>query len=262
MAKIRLDNLILARELADSLEKARAMIMSGTVLVQDQKMDKSGYLVDETASIRLLKPPTKYVSRGGEKLAGAYQHFGIPIENRVALDVGISTGGFTDFLLQNQAKFVFGVDVSYGLLAYSIRQNPKVAILERTNARTLSKAQLAQAVSTTADFVQYIDKIDLVVMDASFISVTKILPAIKTFVLPQSDYIILIKPQFEAQKDQIGSGGIIRDAKTHQAILASVRAELNCIEFQIIQECESPIHGTKGNTEFFFWLKSVSHDKN
>ncbi len=237
---------MLKRGLADTRNKAQALIMSGFVLVDDQKITKSGHMVADDADIRILREFPTYVSRGGDKLQGAWKAFQFLIEGRVCLDVGLSTGGFTDFLLRNGAKLVFGVDVAYGEVDFSLRNNSKVVLVERTNARTLTRAMLGR---------EEADDISLVVMDVSFISVTKVLPAIQKIARPDADYVILIKPQFEAEKGQVGKGGIIRDPAIHDQILKNVTEKLENLGFLVTKSCESPILGGKGNKEFFFLLK-------
>ena len=253
MQKIRLDKLLLDNNLAPTREKAQFLIMSGNVLVNDKKIDKCGHQVKPDAIIRLLTELPKYVSRGADKLAGAIAQFNIPIQDQVAMDVGISTGGFSDYLFQHGAKAIIGIDVGYGQLDLKIRHNPNLLLLERTNARNLTNMDLTihKDKHRTPDLFT---PPTLVVMDVSFISVTKILPIIPNLVDPNANYIILIKPQFEAQKSEIGKGGIIKDPDTHTEILARVKTALST-QFNILGQCDSPITGTKGNKEFFFHLK-------
>ena len=231
--KIRLDHLLVEQQLASTREKAQALIMCGLILVNDKKIDKSGQLVPEDALIRILGNASPYVSRGREKLEGAFQAFQFSIAGKTALDVGLSTGGFSDFLLQNQVKYLFGVDVGYGQTDLKVRNNPKLAILERTNARELNKQDLITAAQKSLVPSNQVENISLVVMD----------------------YIVLIKPQFEAEKSQIGKGGIVKDPADQKAILDKV-AEALSSHFLLIQSCYSPIKGTKGNQEYFFWLKN------
>lgn len=253
--KIRLDHLLVEQQFAPTREKAQALIMCGLILVNDKKIDKSGQLVPEDALIRILGNAYPYVSRGGEKLEGAHQAFQFSIAGKTALDVGLSTGGFSDFLLQNQVEYLFGVDVGYGQTDLKVRNNPKLAILERSNARELTKDMLRGAAEKSLVPPEQVDQISLVVMDVSFISVTKVLPTIQTLTQPDTDYIVLIKPQFEAEKSQIGKGGIVKDADTQKEILDKVAEKLSS-QFLLMQSCYSPIKGTKGNQEYFFWLKN------
>ena len=239
----RIDKLMVQRQLAGSRERARALIMAGRVLVDDQPVDKAGTQVDQEASIRLKGEDIPYVSRGGLKLARALEAFQVTAAGRTALDVGASTGGFTDCLLQEGTRKVFAVDVGYGQLAWKLRDDQRVINLERTNIRHLTPDQL--------------DEIpDLAVIDASFISLEKVLPSTTALIKPGSDIIALIKPQFEVGKGQVGKGGVVRDPDQHaQGIekIKRVAAQAGC---QVVQLCESPILGTKGNREFLIHLRT------
>jgi len=239
----RIDKLMVQRQLAGSRERARALIMSGRVLVDDQPVDKAGTQVDQEASIRLKGEDIPYVSRGGLKLARALEAFQVTAAGRTALDVGASTGGFTDCLLQYGARKVFAVDVGYGQLAWKLRDDQRVINLERTNIRHLTPDQL--------------DEIpDLAVIDASFISLEKVLPSTTALIKPGSDIIALIKPQFEVGKGQVGKGGVVRDPDQHAQVIEKIKlvaAQAGC---QVVQLCESPILGTKGNREFLIHLRT------
>jgi len=241
--KERIDKLMVQRQLAGSRERARALIMSGRVLVDDQPVDKAGTQVDQEASIRLKGEDIPYVSRGGLKLARALEAFQVTAAGRTALDVGASTGGFTDCLLQEGARRVFAVDVGYGQLAWKLRDDQRVINLERTNIRHLTPDQL--------------DEIpDLAVIDASFISLEKVLPSTTALIKPGSDIIALIKPQFEVGKGQVGKGGVVRDPDQHAQVIEKIKlvaAQAGC---QVVQLCESPILGTKGNREFLIHLRT------
>ncbi len=271
MSKIRLDNYLKQIQPEFSLEKIKAFIMDGKVLVNEQKITKVGSLVKTDSKIRLLDQKIKYVSRGGEKLAGAIDKFKINIKDRIAMDIGVSTGGFTDYLLQNGVKRVFAIDVAYGDIAYSLRIDPKVVLLERTNARYLTKGEFLHQIQNekylcrdksmclsnlNQENFNYAQYINLVVMDVSFISILKIMPAIKGLVLPNCEYVILIKPQFEADKSEIGEKGIITDPKIHEQILERVKTKLHDMGFKVKGVCDSPILGVKGNKEFFFYIKT------
>ncbi|NBV41777.1 TlyA family RNA methyltransferase [bacterium] len=251
--KIRLDKLLVDNAHVPTREKAQFLIMTGQVLVNDQKITKSGQMVKTDSRIRLLSELPRYVSRGGDKMAGAFAAFGFPIEDRTALDVGISTGGFTDFLLQHGAKQVVGVDVGYGQVDLKIRRDPRVAMIERVNIRSLTRSQLHEAMITNQYATEWLDAIDLVVMDVSFISVLKVLPAVRNLV-PAGDYIILVKPQFEAERDEVGKGGIIKDEALIDAIVQRVIDGVADL-FSIQDRCLSPLKGTKGNQEVFLWLR-------
>lgn len=239
----RIDKLMVQRQLAGSRERARALIMAGRVLVDDQPVDKAGTQVDQEASIRLKGEDIPYVSRGGLKLARALEAFQVTAAGRTALDVGASTGGFTDCLLQEGARKVFAVDVGYGQLAWKLRDDQRVINLERNNIRHLTPDQL--------------DEIpDLAVIDASFISLDKVLPSTTALIKPGSDIIALIKPQFEVGKGQVGKGGVVRDPDQHAQVIEKIKlvaAQAGC---QVVQLCESPILGTKGNREFLIHLRT------
>lgn len=258
MAKVRLDKHLTELYPELSRERVLALIMSGNVLVGNDKQDKPGTMISSDAPIRLLKTDLLYVSRGGEKLAGAINTFGVNVSDRCCLDVGISTGGFTDFLLKSGAKMVVGVDVGYGQLDYRLRQDPRVFLVERTNARYLTPGILKETLPKSMDVDTLINELNIVVMDVSFISVSKVLPAIRACVTKFTQYVILIKPQFEAERDQIGKGGIIKDPQIHDEILSSLTEKLSSLSFKVVNSCPSPILGTKGNREFFFHLEDLS----
>lgn len=254
MLKMRLDQFLLFKNLVDRLDRAITLIMDGAVLVDDQKITKPGTIVLTSAKIQLLKPPSHYVSRGGEKIEGAWEVFHFPVKDRIALDIGISTGGFTDFLLQKGSKRVIGVDVAYGIIDYRLRQNDRVVLLERTNAKTLTHPLIEEALQKASLPKTEAKHISLVVMDVSFISVSRLLPVIKPLVTSDADFIILVKPQFEAARSQVGPGGVIRDPKVIKSILNDVQGALEKEGFSLKEQCPSPIRGAKGNQEHFFWL--------
>jgi 23S rRNA (cytidine1920-2'-O)/16S rRNA (cytidine1409-2'-O)-methyltransferase len=236
--KTRLDRLMVERGLADSREKAQGLIMAGEVLVNGQKAVKSGQPVADDAPVTVLARPP-YVGRGGLKLAGALSHFAIDASGKVCLDIGSSTGGFTDALLQAGAARVHAVDVGAGQLDWRLRTDPRVALHERINARELKFEQIGE-------------QVDLVVCDVSFISVTLILPAAVPFLRPGGQMVILVKPQFEAGKGQVGKGGIVRDPAIHQAACDRVTGAVRQFGFEtgIMQ---SPILGAEGNKEFLLY---------
>lgn len=236
--KQRLDVLMHDRGLAPTREKARGMIMAGEVLVNGLPVDKPGTRVSTDAAI-LLKGKPRFVSRGGEKLAHALMVFGLDVSGCVCADVGASTGGFTDCLLQNGAARVYAIDVGYGQLDYTLRQDPRVIVIERTNARYLEKLD---------------EPVNLVVMDASFISLKLLLPVVKGWLSPQGDVIPLIKPQFEAGKQDVGKGGVVRDPRIHKRVLEQVLISARDQGFAIKGLTVSPIKGPAGNTEFLAWL--------
>lgn len=236
--KQRLDLLLHERGLAPTREKARAMIMAGEVLVNGEPVDKPGTKFSADAEI-VVKSKPRFVSRGGEKLAGALADFQFDVTGKIAADVGASTGGFTDCLLQNGAAKVYAIDVGYGQLDYSLRTDPRVIVMERTNARYVEK--LAEPVN-------------LVVIDASFISLRLLLPAIKNWLTRQADVIALIKPQFEAGKDDVGKGGVVRDRRVHERVLREILAFAVVQGFDVAGLTVSPLKGPAGNTEFLMWL--------
>ena len=236
--KTRLDRLMVERGLADSREKAQGLIMAGEVLVNGQKAVKSGQPVADDAPVTVLARPP-YVGRGGLKLAGALSHFAIDASGKVCLDIGSSTGGFTDALLQAGAARVHSVDVGAGQLDWKLRTDPRVVLHERINARDLKFEQIGE-------------QVDLVVCDVSFISVTLILPAAVPFLRPGGQMVILVKPQFEAGRGQVGKGGIVRDPAIHQAACDRVAGAVRQFGFETGM-MESPILGAEGNKEFLLY---------
>jgi 23S rRNA (cytidine1920-2'-O)/16S rRNA (cytidine1409-2'-O)-methyltransferase len=238
--KIRLDRLMVDRGLAESREKAQALIMAGEVRVQGQKAAKPGQMVEGDCAVDVLaKAP--YVSRGGFKLAGAVRHWSIDLAGKVCADVGASTGGFTDVMLQGGAVRVHAIDVGAGQLDWKLRTDPRVVVHEGINARELQPEQIGE-------------RVDLLVCDVSFISVTLILPAILPLLRDGGQVVILIKPQFEVGKGQVGKGGIVRDPELHQA--ACRRVEDAVREFGFVTEIiESPISGAEGNKEFLLYAR-------
>jgi 23S rRNA (cytidine1920-2'-O)/16S rRNA (cytidine1409-2'-O)-methyltransferase len=236
--KQRLDVLMHERGLSPTREKARAMVMAGEVLVNGQTVDKPGMKIDPDVDIAVKSKP-RFVSRGGEKLAGALADFQMDIVGKICADVGASTGGFTDCLLQNGAAKIFAIDVGYGQLDYTLRQDSRVVVIERTNARYLEKLD---------------EPVNLVVIDASFISLKLLLPTIKGWLTAQADLIALIKPQFEAGKQDVGKGGVVRDSKIHRRVLQDMLAFAHEQRFAVRGLTVSPLKGPAGNTEFLMWL--------
>ena len=242
--KVRLDKLLVDRGLAASRERAQALILAGKVLADEQKIEKAGAQVSAECVIRLLGEDLKYVSRGGLKLERALEYWNIAVTDNVCLDVGASTGGFTDCLLQRGAKQVIAVDTGYGQMDFKLRQNPRVRLLEKTNARYLTR----EAVGVT---------VDLVVMDVSFISATLVLPAVMGAAFPESpehrkrrQIVVLVKPQFEAGREHVGKGGIVRDEAAQLASVKKVTAALQSLGTIRTDTIESPILGAEGNREF------------
>ena len=235
-AKIRLDKLLVARGLAPSRERAQALILAGKVLVAEQKLEKPGSSVDPQAAVRLLGEDLKYVSRGGLKLELALEHWKINVSGRDCLDVGASTGGFTDCLLQHGARKVIAVDTGYGQIHIKLRQDARVRLLERTNARYLTRQQLGQTVY-------------LATFDLAFISVTLVLPAAMAAAEPR-EIVVLVKPQFEAGREHVSKGGIVRDPAAQQAAVQRVHRAVDGLGGKEIEVTDSPILGAEGNREF------------
>jgi 23S rRNA (cytidine1920-2'-O)/16S rRNA (cytidine1409-2'-O)-methyltransferase len=236
-ANQRIDLLLVERGLAQSREKAQAMILAGEVLADEQKIDKPGHRVRSEAAIRLLGVAPKFVSRGGLKLEAALDGFGIDVAGRICADIGASTGGFTDCLLQRGARKVYAIDVGAGQLHWNIRQDERVVVKERVNARHLTREILPEP-------------IEFACCDVSFISVTLIVPALTRLLRPEADLVVLVKPQFEVGKGQVGKGGIVREPELHRAAVEKVRVSLEQAGFSRIVERESPILGAEGNREF------------
>jgi 23S rRNA (cytidine1920-2'-O)/16S rRNA (cytidine1409-2'-O)-methyltransferase len=241
--------LVLERGMAASRERAQALILAGKVLVDGQKIEKAGTGVDASADVRLLGADLKYVSRGGLKLEKALDHWQIDVRDKVCLDVGTSTGGFTDCLLQRGAARVIAVDTGHGQIDFRLRQDPRVRLREKTNARYLTPEQVGETV-------------DLVVMDVSFISATLVLPAVIAAAFPESSVacrdrqiIVLVKPQFEAGRKQVGKGGIVRNPEIQTAAVDKVRQALLALGFAHTDAIESPILGGEGNREFLLYGK-------
>ncbi|PYX79889.1 MAG: TlyA family rRNA (cytidine-2'-O)-methyltransferase [Acidobacteria bacterium] len=235
-ARIRLDKLLVARGLAPSRERAQALILAGKVLVAEQKLEKPGSSVDPQAAVRLLGEDLKYVSRGGLKLELALEHWKINVNGRDCLDVGASTGGFTDCLLQHGARKVIAVDTGYGQIDIKLRQDARVRLLERTNARYLTRQQVGQTV-------------DLATFDLAFISVTLVLPAAMAAAEPR-EIVVLVKPQFEAGREHVSKGGIVRDPAAQQAAVQRVHRAVDGLGGKEIEVTDSPILGAEGNREF------------
>ncbi|HLK66511.1 MAG TPA: TlyA family RNA methyltransferase [Bryobacteraceae bacterium] len=236
--KTRLDRLLVERGLVESREKAQALIMAGDVLIDGQKADKPGRPVEPDCTLTLVKPPP-YVGRGGHKMAGALEHFHIDVRGTVCLDIGSSTGGFTDCLLQAGAARVHAVDVGVGQLAWSLRTDARVIVHEGVNARQLMLQEIGE-------------RVDFLSCDVSFISVTLILPAAVPLLQPGGQMVILIKPQFEAGKGLVGKGGIVRDPEVHQAVCERVTRAVQEFGFET-SIVESPILGAEGNKEFLLY---------
>lgn len=239
--KERLDVLLVSLGLAESRAKAQATIMAGEVYVNGQKADKSGMEVDITANVEVRGSACPYVSRGGLKLEKALRNFGVDPTGYVCSDSGASTGGFTDCLLQQGASKVFAIDVGYGQLAWKIRNDPRVVVMERTNIRYVTLEDLGEP-------------LDLSVIDVSFISLGLVLPVVKTLLKPTGQVLCLIKPQFEAGKDKVGKKGVVRDPAVHEEVLQNFISLAKALDFTIRNLTFSPVKGPEGNIEFLAHL--------
>lgn len=241
-SKDRLDRILVERGAVKSGEQARALILAGRVTVDGKKVEKAGTRVDRGADLRIEEPPSRYVGRGGLKLEAALDAFRVLPSGATALDVGASTGGFTDCLLQRGARRVYAVDVGYGQLDWSLRNDPRVVVLERRNIRTLPSEDLPE-------------RIDVAVVDVSFISLRKVLPRIVEFLAPEGEIIVLVKPQFEVGKGRVGRGGVVREPAMHLGVIeeiSSFAGEIGCTVEGVIA---SPLLGRKGNREFLMHLR-------
>ena len=244
--KARLDKLLVERGLVASRERAQRLILAGKVLVDEQKVDKAGSQVAADCAIRLLGGDLQYVSRGGLKLERALAHWSIDVAGKLCLDVGASTGGFTDCLLQHGAARVIAIDTGYGQMDFKLRQDPRVCLMEKTNARYLTAAALGETV-------------DFLAMDVSFISATLVIPAVveSAFAVGAErsgrKMVVLVKPQFEVGKEQVGKGGIVRDDKAQLAALDKVRSAVGNLGAVQLDSIESPILGAEGNREFLLY---------
>ena len=237
MARQRADQLLVARGLADSRSRAQALIMAGAVYSAEKKITKAGDLLAEDAALEVRGKDHPWVSRGGIKLEHGLVHFGFDVTRAVALDVGSSTGGFTDVLLSRGAAKVYAVDVGTNQLAWKLRQDPRVVVHEQTNARNLTQEIIPEAV-------------DIIVCDASFISLSKVLPAALELAKPGAKLVALVKPQFEAGRDEVGKGGVVRDAAVHRRVCDEAAAWVESRGWRVLGLTESPITGPEGNKEF------------
>lgn len=240
--KERLDVLLVKRNLADSREKAKALIMSGIVYVNGQKEDKAGTTFDETAPIEVRGNTLKYVSRGGLKLEKAMTHFGVELKGKICMDVGASTGGFTDCMLQNGAAKVYAVDVGHGQLDWKLRNDERVVCMERTNIRYVTPEDIQEAPS-------------FVSIDVSFISLSKVLPAVRELLQDSGEVVCLIKPQFEAGREKVGKKGVVRDPAVHREVIYQVMEFAVTAGFQLLHLDYSPVKGPEGNIEYLLHLQ-------
>ena len=241
--KERLDVLLVNRNLAESREKAKAIIMSGIVYVDGQKEDKAGTMFEDTVSVEVRGHTLAYVSRGGLKLEKAMTHFGVTLNGKICMDVGASTGGFTDCMLQNGAVKVYSVDVGHGQLAWKLRNDERVVCMEKTNIRYVTPEDIP-------------DRIQFASIDVSFISLTKVLGSVKELLTEDGQIVCLIKPQFEAGREKVGKKGVVREKSTHLEVIESVIAFARSIGFGILNLEFSPIKGPEGNIEYLLYLQN------
>ena len=241
--KERLDVLLVKKNLAESREKAKAVIMSGIVYVDGQKEDKAGSMFEDTALVEVRGSTLKYVSRGGLKLEKAMEQFGVGLSGKVCMDVGASTGGFTDCMLQNGAKKVYSVDVGHGQLAWKLRNDERVVCMEKTNIRYVTPEEIP-------------DRVQFVSIDVSFISLTKVLGPVQALMEPEGDVVCLIKPQFEAGREKVGKKGVVRDPAVHLEVIQMVASFAGSIGLEALHLDFSPIKGPEGNIEYLLHLKN------
>lgn len=241
--KERLDLLLVNRGLAPSREKAKLMVMEGNVFVDGQREDKAGSFFPSDCKVEIHGKPLKYVSRGGLKLEKAIAQFGISLHGKVCMDIGASTGGFTDCMLQNGAVKVFAVDVGHGQLAWKLRQDERVICMERTNIRYVQPEDIEE-------------RIDFASVDVSFISLTKVLPPVRQLLKEDAQMVCLIKPQFEAGREKVGKKGVVRDAKVHLEVIEKVMVYAVSLGFEVLNLEFSPVKGPEGNIEYLLYLQN------
>jgi len=244
VSKERIDKLLIEKRIVQSRERARSLIMEGRVIVEDRTIDKPGTKVDVEAQLQIRGGDLPYVSRGGVKLEGALNAFGVHPSGMVVMDVGASTGGFTDCVLQKEARKVYAVDVGYGQLAWKLRKDPRVVNLERRNIRYLKREEVEE-------------EVDLILIDTSFISIEKYLPHLLGFLKMGGTIISLIKPQFEVGKGEVGKGGVVKDPALHQKVIERISQFSRGLGLKVLRVIESSLLGPKGNKEFFIYLKKV-----
>jgi len=243
--KAPLDKLLVAKGLAATLSEAQALIMAGIVIVDDHAVDKPKSLIPLSARLRLKRYPQKFASRGGTKLEKPLDIFNLSVTDKTILDVGASTGGFTDCLLQRGARIVYAIDVGYGQLAWKLREDPRVKVLERANICALSRQEIPVPA-------------DLAVIDVSFTSLKKIWAPVINLLKPGGALLSLVKPQFEARKEDVEAGGVVRNIKTYQKVIQDLVETARSLSLHVVGIMESPIRGQKGNREFFLYVKKKS----
>jgi len=260
--KERLDRILVSRGLVKSREMAKALIMEGKIFVDGERQTKAGTLVRETSEILLKETGIPYVSRGGLKLEAAIDFFHVDVRDKVFMDVGSSTGGFTDCLLQRGAKKVYCIDVGYGQLAWSLRKDPRVVLLERTNIRYLDDVVTGQeSRDRSQEFEDLIKRtIDMATVDVSFISLTKVIPTVLKFLKEEGEILALVKPQFEVGKGEVGKGGVVREEEKRLQAVKSVQEDLEKLGLKTVGVFQSPVPGQKGNIEYFLYMRGESHD--
>ena len=246
--KERLDVLVVSRGLAPSREKAKAIIMAGNVLVDGQREDKAGSMFKDTVEITVKGHTLPYVSRGGLKLEKAMTHFGITLDGKVCMDIGASTGGFTDCMLQNGAVKVYAVDVGYGQFAWKLRQDERVVCMEKTNIRYVTPEDIA-------------DRLDFASVDVSFISLTKVLGPARALLTDNGEMVCLIKPQFEAGREKVGKKGVVRDKAVHEEVIEKVISFAMEIGFEVLNLEYSPIKGPEGNIEYLVYIRKADEGR-
>jgi len=254
--KERLDKIVFSRGFVKSREVARALIIEGKVFVDGKKVTKPGTPVGEDSDISLKESEPRYVGRGGLKLEAALNYFVIEVKDKVIMDVGASTGGFTDCLLKRGAKKVYCIDVGYGQLAWSLRKDPRVVLLERTNVRYIdSEIENRGSKFKGPEFYDLINRdIDMATIDVSFISLTKVVPAVITLMKEKGEVLALVKPQFEVGKGEVGKGGIVREEEKRLKAVREVREDLEKLGLQTVGVFRSPVPGQKGNVEYFLYM--------
>jgi 23S rRNA (cytidine1920-2'-O)/16S rRNA (cytidine1409-2'-O)-methyltransferase len=255
--KERLDKILVSKGLVKSREMAKALVMEGKVFVDGKKITKSGTSVSGTSAIYLKEGDLPYVSRGGLKLEAAIYFFSIDLNNKIIMDIGSSTGGFTDCLLKMGAKKVYCIDVGYGQLAWSLRKDPRVVVMEKTNIRYLTEIVKSQKSKVKSLELEDLIKsnIDMATADVSFISLTKVIPAVLEFLKEESEVLALVKPQFEVGKGEVGKGGIVREEEKRVKAVKDVQEDLEKLGLKTVGIFQSPITGQKGNIEFFLYMK-------
>ncbi|MDH5202983.1 MAG: TlyA family RNA methyltransferase [Nitrospirota bacterium] len=261
--KERLDKILVDRGLVKSREIAKALIMEGKVFVDGQKITKAGTSVNPASDIMLKETDIPYVSRGGLKLEAAIQFFHINVSNKVIIDVGSSTGGFTDCMLKNGAKKVYCIDVGYGQLAWPLRKDPRVVLIERTNIRYLDTIIWGKDSKISGQEFEELIKctIDMATVDVSFISLTKVMPVVLKFLKNEGEVLALVKPQFEVGKGEVGKGGIVREEEKRLNAVEDVRKNLERLGLKTMGIFQSPISGQKGNREYFLYMKKESYGR-